>query len=480
MYGALRDAPPPYESVMDQVAGVPMADLFVPNRYRAPTGGRNSISYAPLPPVFDTTRIFLIDNKSADIASLNYQNDHSNFQTTIVQNSDYTSMEAANQTINLDERSRWGGDLKTILHTNVPNISGYLFSNTFKIKVPSRVNDQSIPIEWQWFEVALPEGNFSDIMVIDLMNNAVMDNYLTHGRQKGVKEEDVGVKFDTRNMRLGFDPETKLVMPGKYTHVAFHPDIILAPGCAVDFTHTRLNNLLGIRKRFPYQEGFVIDYDSLRGGNIPALLNADKYDEKNPSETIEILTKDSEGRSYHVGEGKDTAETDTWYRSWYLAYNYGPKDGAFSETLLVDPDVTCGVEQIYWSLPDMAEEPVTFRTGNNPSNYPVVSTELLPIVPRAFYNGQSVYSQKLQDGAMGTYVFDRLPEHAIMRRPPAPSIMSISENVPAITNHGVVPLRNSLSGVQRVTVTDARRRVCPYVYKSLGVVTPRVLSSRTL
>src|SRR2546426_957827 len=42
-------------------------------------------------------------------------------------------------------------------------------------------------------------------------------------------------------------------MPGVYTNEAFHPDIILLPGCGVDFTHSRLSNLLGIRKRQPFQ-----------------------------------------------------------------------------------------------------------------------------------------------------------------------------------------------------------------------------------
>ena len=76
-------------------------------------------------------------------------------------------------------------------------------------------------------------------------------------------------------------------------------------------------------------------------------------------------------------------------------------------------------------------------------------------------------------------VFNRFPENQILLRPPESTITSISENVPSLTDHGTLPLRNSVPGVQRVTVTDARRRVCPYVYKSLGVVTPRVLSSRT-
>ena len=114
-------------------------------------------------------------------------------------------------------------------------------------------------------------------MTIDLMNNAIVEHYLKVGRQNGVLESDIGVKFDTRNFRLGFDPVTGLVMPGVYTNEAFHPDIILLPGCGVDFTHSRLSNLLGIRKRQPFQEGFRITYDDLEGGNIPALLDVDAY-----------------------------------------------------------------------------------------------------------------------------------------------------------------------------------------------------------
>src|SRR2546426_8815726 len=80
--------------------------------------------------------------------------------------------------------------------------------------------------------------------------------FRSSSRQNGVLESDIGVKFDTRNFRLGFDPVTGLVMPGVYTNEAFHPDIILLPGCGVDFTHSRLSNLLGIRNRQPFQEGF--------------------------------------------------------------------------------------------------------------------------------------------------------------------------------------------------------------------------------
>ncbi|AIF29672.1 penton protein [Human adenovirus 21a] len=530
--------PPSYESVMQQAAAAamqpPLEAPFVPPRYLAPTEGRNSIRYSELAPLYDTTRLYLVDNKSADIASLNYQNDHSNFLTTVVQNNDFTPTEASTQTINFDERSRWGGQLKTIMHTNMPNVNEYMFSNKFKARVMvSRKAPEGVTVddnydhkqdilEYEWFEFTLPEGNFSATMTIDLMNNAIIDNYLEVGRQNGVLESDIGVKFDTRNFRLGWDPETKLIMPGVYTYEAFHPDIVLLPGCGVDFTESRLSNLLGIRKRHPFQEGFKILYEDLEGGNIPALLDVEAYENSKKEQeakisdpvrvgnaeevrgdnytassvateesllaavaetettetklTIKPVEKDSRGRSYNVLEDK----VNTAYRSWYLSYNYGdPEKGVRSWTLLTTSDVTCGAEQVYWSLPDMMQDPVTFRSTRQVSNYPVVGAELMPVFSKSFYNEQAVYSQQLRQSTSLTHVFNRFPENQILIRPPAPTITTVSENVPALTDHGTLPLRSSIRGVQRVTVTDARRRTCPYVYKALGIVAPRVLSSRT-
>lgn len=488
---------------------------FVPPRYMAPTEGRNSIRYSELAPLYDTTRVYLVDNKSADIASLNYQNDHSNFLTTVVQNNDFTPAEASTQTINFDERSRWGGDLKTILHTNMPNVNEYMFTSKFKARVmvsrkrPEGATDASQDIlEYKWFEFTLPEGNFSETMTIDLMNNAILENYLQVGRQNGVLESDIGVKFDSRNFKLGWDPVTKLVMPGVYTYEAFHPDVVLLPGCGVDFTESRLSNLLGIRKKQPFQEGFKIMYEDLEGGNIPALLDVKQYlDSKKKLEeatqnatraagdirgdshipraveqaaekdlVIVPVTQDESKRSYNVIDGTH----DTLYRSWYLSYTYGdPEKGVQSWTLLTTPDVTCGAEQVYWSLPDLMQDPVTFRSTQQVSNYPVVGAELMPFRAKSFYNDLAVYSQLIRSYTSLTHVFNRFPDNQILCRPPAPTITTVSENVPALTDHGTLPLRSSIRGVQRVTVTDARRRTCPYVYKALGIVAPRVLSSRT-
>ena len=164
----------------------------------------------------------------------------------------------------------------------------------------------------------------------------------------------------------------------------------------------------------------------------------------------------------------------------FLAYNYGDAEkGVKSWTLLTTTDVTCGSQQVYWSLPDMMQDPVTFRPSTQVSNYPVVGVELLPVHAKSFYNEQAVYSQLIRQSTALTHIFNRFPENQILVRPPAPTITTVSENVPALTDHGTLPLRSSISGVQRVTITDARRRTCPYVHKALGIVAPKVLSSRT-
>lgn len=434
--------------------------------------------YNHLPPLFDTTKMYFIDNKSADIRSLNFQNDHSNFLTSVVHNSDFSTMEAGTHTIQLDDRSRWGGELQTTLTTNMPNVNDFSHMTTFRVKLMT-AKIENIP-QYEWVTLTIPEGNYSLIEIIDLMNNAVVDNYLAVGRNRGVLEEDIGVKFDTRNMKLGWDPVTRLVMPGLYTYQAFHPDVILAPGCAVDFTETRLNNVLGIRRRFPFQPGFVLTYEDLIGGNIPALLDLQAFDEGNG--VMQPLKRDSRGRSYHVGEDPSADEFDTHYRSWYLAYQYArPEAGSKvrAETLLTVPDVTGGAQQVYWSLPDICQPPVSFRQTENPHDLPVVGVELLPMYSRSYFNAQAVYAQLISDNTNQTHVFNRFPNNQILVRPPAPIITAICENTPAKTNHGILPIQNTVAGVQRVTVTDSHRRHCPYVYKCLGVVSPRVLSSKT-
>lgn len=473
----METPPPSYDSLYNGHFR-PFEELYVPPRYRAASEGRNSIVYNQLPALHDTTKLYFIDNKSADIASLNYQNNHSNYLTSVVQNSDFSPSEAATQSISFDERSRWGGEFKSMLQTNIPNITAYRNSNVFKVKMMSEFKNGNA--KYEWYELTIPEGNYSDSTVIDLMNNAIVECYLANGRNHGVTEDQIGIKFDTRNMKLGYDPVTKLVMTEAYTYAAFHPDIILLPNCAVDFTQSRLNNVLGIRKKFPYQKGFIISWEDLKGGNIPALIDLKKFNNGKSPNSIEPITHDENGLSYHVGEDKTANNTDTAYRSWFISYNYGPEDGAKSFSLLTCPDITCGIEQLYWSLPDATKEPVTFKISQTPSNYPVIGMEFLPLVARSFFNAQAVYSQIVRETTNQTHIFNRFPKNQILVQAPSSSITSICENVPALTDHGIIPIKNNISGVQRVTLTDARRRICPYVYKSLGVLTPKVLSSRTL
>lgn len=499
--------PPDYETA---VAGQTYVGPVVPPRYRAPTEGRNSIVYSQLPPIYDTTKLFLVDNKSADIQQLNFQSDHSDFQTSVVQNGDFTPLEASTQTIGLDDRSRWGGGLQTTLDTSMPNVNTFMYSAGFRARLMSAYDETTRTPTYQWFDLSIPEGNFPLETVIDLMNDAIVHNYLRVGRQNGVREDQIGVKFDTRNFRLGMDPLTLLVMPGSYNYQAMHPDVVLLPGCAVDFTTSRLSNMLGWRKRLPFQEGFIISWDDLVGGNVPALLDLTAYLTGDEADrVIQPVTQDSKGRSYHVGEDPSVNALLTAYRSLYLAYNYGPGSdfdfndqittppsggetpgrsdvggatgrGAKEQFLLTAPDVTGGTEQLYWSLPDLAQAPVTFKeTRQTVQQMPVVGMELLPLQSRMTFNPQPVYSQQVNESTSQTRIFNRFPENAILMRPPAPSVVHVADNVPAITDHGTLPIKNSLQGVQRVVITDARRRTVPYVTKALGVVSPRVLSSRT-
>ncbi|AII22567.1 penton base [Lizard adenovirus 2] len=449
-------------------------EVYVPPpRVMAPTEGRNSISYNPIAPLQDTTHIYIIDNKTSDIENLNIHKDHSNFYTNIVQNVDVAPSDAATQTIKLDERSRWGGELHTILKTNAPNVTEFFNSNSFKALLMSDKTDPANPV-YTWFELSIPEGDYTVGSLIDMLNNAVVENYLEVGRQKGVQISDIGVKFDTRNFSLGRDPLTSLVTPGNYTFKAFHPDIVLLPGCGVDFTHSRINNMLGMRKRFPYEPGYVITYEDLVGGNIPALLDLAKY----PGETSPVL-QDPDGNSYHVEE-VSPKKWQTKYRSWCLAYN-SSQGTLKSEQILTVPDITGGLGQLYWSLPDAFKPPVTFTNNTTDiSTQPVTGMHLFPLSQRIVYNTSAVYAQLVEQMTNNTKVFNRFPKNAILMQPPYDTTQWISENVPYVADHGIQPLKNSLTGVQRVTLTDDRRRSCPYIYKTLATVTPKVLSSATL
>lgn len=443
-----------------------------PPRISAPTEGRNSISYNPFNALQDTTHIYLIDNKSSDIESLNLTNNQSNFFTNIIQNADFSPSDAATQDIKLDSRSRWGGQLKTMIKTNAPNATEYFNSNMFRARLMVDKTNPDNPV-FKWFDLTIPEGNYTTGEIIDLMNNAIVENYLTVGRQHGVEISDIGVKFDTRNFALGLDPLTGLVTPGKYTYKAFHPDIVLLPDCGVDFTTSRLSNMLGIRKRLPYEGGFRIMYRDLTGGNIPALLDLSNY----PTETVPLL-QDLEGNTYHVSGSY--GKWFTAYRSWYLAYNT-PKSEMRNYSILTVPDVTGGIGQIYWSLPDMYKPPITFSNNTSSAGtLPVVGMTLFPTYSKPVLNTMNVYAQLVEQMTNATKVFNRFPKNEILVQAPYETVTYISENVPLVTDHGIQPLRSSLTGVQRVTITDDRRRPCPYVVKSLATVTPKVLSSATL
>ncbi|AFV70638.1 penton base [Bovine adenovirus 6] len=451
-----------------------MQKYVPPPRVLAPTDGRNSITYTPIASLQDTTKVYYIDNKTSDIESLNYYNDHSNFFTNIIQNADIDSSEASTQDIKLDERSRWGGELKTYLKTNCPNVCEFFNSNSFMAKLMIDKSDSDNP-QYGWVKLTIPEGNYSVGELIDALNNAVVEHYLLVGRQKDVEINDIGLKFDTRDFSLGLDPVTSLITPGKYTYKAFHPDIVLLPNCGVDFTYSRISNMLGIRKRNPYEKGFTILYEDLTNGNIPPLMDIEKY-----PESVEPLLKDENEVPYNVT--KVSTNPDKWetaYRSWALSYHR--KGGAFSNTLLTVPDVTGGIGQVYWSLPDTFKPPITFTNNTtNSETLPVVGMHMFPLKAGLVHNTNAVYSQLLEQATNRTAVYNRFPQNAILMQPPYNTVTWISENIPFVADHGIQPVKNTLTGVQRVTITDDRRRPCPYIQKSLATVSPKVLSSATL
>lgn len=451
-----------------------MENFIPPPRVYAPTEGRNSITYSPFASLQDTTNLYFIDNKSSDIESLNFTKDHSDFFTNIIQNADIQPADAATQDIKLDERSRWTGNLKTMVKTNCPNVTEFNNSNSLRVKVMVDKSNPANPV-YDWITITIPEGNYTSHEIIDFLNYAIVENYLAVGRQKGVLVSDIGVKFDTRLFGLGKDPVTTLITPGRYTYKAFHPDIVLLPGCGVDFTYSRVNNMLGIRKRNPYQKGFQIMYEDLTNGNIPALLDTTKY-----PNSVEPVMSDPEGNSYHVEVLSNApAAWQTSYRSWALSYHNGGL--AKVNTVLTVPDVTGGLGQLYWSMPDAFKPPITF-TNNTTSTatLPVIGMELFPLQQRIVYNTSAVYAQLVEQMTNNTHIFNRFPKNEILMQPPYSTVSWISENVPSVADHGQQPLKNSLTGVQRITLTDDRRRTCPYIYKSLARVQPHLSSSATL
>ena len=439
-------------------------------RIFAPTEGRNSIIYSNLPPVQDTTKIFYIDNKAIDIESYNQEKDHSNYDTNIIQTQNISTIDTSKQQIQLDERSRWGGELHTSLVTSVMNCTKHFNSDRCLVKIQTIKS----PPTFEWKELKIPEGNYVLNEFIDLLNEGITSLYLQYGRQQGVLEEDIGIKFDTRNFEIGKDPTTNLVTPGKYLFKGYHADIILLPGWAIDFSFSRLGNILGIRKRETYKAGFLIEYDDLTNGNIPPLLDVANY--KSTSQAKPLL-QDPSGRSYHVMDS-DSNRPVTAYRSFVLSYN---NEGAAKlKFLMCMSDITGGLNQLYWCLPDSYKPPVSFKQETQVDKLPVVGMQLFPFVSKSVYSGAAVYTQLIEQQTNLTQIFNRFHDNEILKQAPYVNQVLLAENVPINVNQGTIPIFSTLPGVQRVVVEDDRRRTVPYVTKSLATVYPKVLSSKTL
>lgn len=440
-----------------------------PPRVYAPTEGRNSIVYSNLPPVQDTTKIFFIDNKATDIESYNQEKDHSNYFTNIVQTQNIDAVDSSVQQIQLDDRSRWGGELHTSVKTAVMNCTE--FFNSTKCRVKMMCNKD--PVDYKWYDLEIPEGNYILNDIIDLLNEGIVRIYMTEGRQNGVLESDIGVKFDTRNFSLGRDPVTSLVTPGTYLFKGYHADIVLLPGCAVDFSLSRFANMFGIRKRSTYTEGFVISWDDLEGGNIPALLDVKSLTER---QIIQPLMSDPQGRTYHVVVKDGVANTE--YRSFILAYN---NHGRIRDNfLLCQSDITGGLNQLYWCMPDLFKPPVTFKQETRVGKLPVVAMQQFPFVGKTVFSAAAVYNQMIESQTNEVHIFNRFYDNEILRQPPCMNQAILAENIPMNSNQGTIPIFSNLPGVQRVVVEDDRRRTVPYVTKSLATVCPKVLSSATL
>ncbi|APY28351.1 penton base [Psittacine aviadenovirus B] len=477
-------------------------ELYMPlQRVLAPTGGRNSIRYRNYAPIQNTTKLFYVDNKLSDVDTYNENASHSNFRTTVIHNQDLDPQTAATETIQLDSRSCWGGELRTAIKTNCPNISSFFQSDTVRVKLMYTRDPPSSPpspagssatynipgAQYKWYDLTIPEGNYSLPEIIDLLNEGIVQLYLQEGRQNNVQISDIGVKFDTRNLGLLTDPITGLVTPGTYVFKGYHPDILLLPGCGVDFTYSRLSLILGIYKREPYTKGFKIEYEDLEGGNVPALLDLTSVDVSDEdADTIVLsnarpLYSDSRGTSYNViGEGTATSPWMTAYRSWFLAYN-NPSSLMRQYTLLTVPDLSGGIGAMYTSMPDTFTAPAGFKEDNTTNLAPVVGMNLFPVVNKSVYVTASAYAQKLENACLQAIAaFNRFPENEILKQAPPLNVTTVSDNQPAVVQQGTLPLKNTLSGLQRVLLTDDQRRPIPYLQKTIATVQPRVLSSATL
>nr|WGL40800.1 penton [Tawny frogmouth aviadenovirus A] len=474
------------------------SELYVPpQRVLAPTGGRNSIKYRDFAPQQNTTKLFYVDNKRSDLDVYNEEANHSNFRTTVIHNQDLDPETASTECIQLDNRSCWGGELRTCFRTNCPNVTSFFQSNTVRVRLMASrdpvTTDESERgyydpkgAVYKWYDLTIPEGNYSLNEIIDLLNEGIVQLYLAEGRQNNVLRSDIGVKFDTRYLDLLRDPLTGMISSGTYVNKGYHPDIILLPGCAVDFTYSRLSLLLGISKREPYSKGFMITYEDLEGGHVPALLDLKSVENGSSSggEVIDPnqalpLFRDPKGVSYNVITSR-VRQPYTAYRSWLLAYKT-PESWASAQTLLTVPDLSGGIGAMYTSMPDTFVPPTGFKEDAQSNNSAVVGMNLFPTVNKSVYVGAASYVQRLENSSLSAQAaFNRFPENEILKQAPPMNVLSVCDNQPITVQQGTLPLKNSLTGLQRVLVTDDQRRPIPYIYKTIATVQPRVLSSATL
>ncbi|UKS51811.1 penton base [Falcon aviadenovirus A] len=495
-FPAMVNGRQPFVPPLDAMANLDSELYLPPQRVLAPLGGRSSIRYRNMLPSQNTTKLFYIDNKKSDIDTYNTNANHSNFRTSVIHNQELDPETAATETIQLDNRSNWGGELKTSVKTNCPNVTQFFQSNTVRVRMMCSRDPVSSPQDYEsytyaptnakykWYDIKIPEGNYSLSDLIDLLNEGIIQAYLKEGRQNNVLKSDIGVKFDTRYLDLLKDPVTNLVTPGVYVNKGYHPDIILLPGCAVDFTYSRLSLLLGIGKRQPYTQGFIIQYEDLTGGNVPALLDLSSVNvDDEDGEIIELqnvkpVFKDSQGVSYNVI--KEGSKVHLAYRSWLIAYqNEGSP--AQQSTLLTLPDMSGGIGAMYYSLPDTFQPPTGFKDDNTTNLAPVVAMNLFPALSKVTYVGASAYVQQLENSCNGaTAAFNRFPENEILKQAPPMNVSAVSDNQPAVVHQGTLPVKNTLPGLQRVLITDDQRRPIPYIHKTIATVQPSVLSSATL
>lgn len=487
---------PPYVPPLGSASNNEAELWMPPQRVLAPTGGRNSIKYRDIIPNQNTTKLFYVDNKLSDLDTYNIGANHSNFRTSVIHNQDLDPETAATESILLDSRSHWGGELRTSVKTNCPNITSFFQSNTVRVRLMCYrdpvTEDESERgfydpkgAQYKWYDLTIPEGNYELSEIIDLLNEGIVQLYLMEGRQNNVLKSDIGVKFDTRYLDLLRDPITGLITPGTYVNKGYHPDIILLPGCAVDFTYSRLSLILGFGKRQPYSKGFVISYEDLEGGDVPALLDLSSVDVNdgdgeviNP-ERAKPLYRDAQGVSYNVVTSR-LRRPQLAYRSWLLAYKQ-PGSHVNTSMLLTVPDLSGGVGGMYYSMPDTFTPPTGFKDDNTTNFAPVVGMTLFPAIGKISYMAASVYAQRLENSSISaTAAFNRFPDNEILKQAPPMNVTAVCDNQPAVVQQGTLPIKNSLSGLQRVLITDDQRRPIPYVHKTIATVQPRVLSSATL